>query len=146
MIYSLPFQATDGRLIEVEAGTSLFSMQQTLLTKILTVATILILILATIGGYLLMEQPLRPLVVLTGKAADIGRKKLGERLPVIPTGDELERLTHSLNGMIDRLEDAVNHNHRFSADASHELRTPLTIMRGELEEMLRIEELPPGAA
>ncbi len=147
MIYSLPFQATDGRLIEVEAGTSLFPMQQTLhsLTKILTVATVLILILATIGGYLLMTQPLRPLVVLTGKAADIGRKKLGERLPVIPTGDELERLTHSLNGMIDRLEDALNHNHRFSADASHELRTPLTIMRGELEEMLRIEELPPQA-
>jgi heavy metal sensor kinase len=147
MIYSLPFQAADGRLIEVETGTSLFSMQQTLhsLTKILIVATILILILATIGGYLLMTQPLRPLVVLTGKAADIGRKKLGERLPVIPTGDELERLTHSLNGMIDRLEDALNHNHRFSADASHELRTPLTIMRGELEEMLRIEELPPQA-
>jgi signal transduction histidine kinase len=147
MIYSLPFQAADRRLIEVEAGTSLFSMQQTLhsLTKILTVATILILILATIGGYLLMTRPLRPLVVLTGKAADIGRKKLGERLPVIPTGDELERLTHSLNGMIDRLEDALNHNHRFSADASHELRTPLTIMRGELEEMLRIEELPPRA-
>jgi len=147
MIYSLPFHAADGRLIEVEAGTSLFAMQQTLhsLTKILTVATILILILATIGGYLLMTQPLRPLVALTGKAADIGRKKLGERLPVIPTGDELERLTHSLNGMIDRLEDALNHNHRFSADASHELRTPLTIMRGELEEMLRIEELPPQA-
>jgi two-component system, OmpR family, sensor kinase len=147
MIYSLPFHAADGRLIEVEAGTSLFAMQQTLhsLTKILAVATILILILATIGGYLLMTQPLRPLVALTGKAADIGRKKLGERLPVIPTGDELERLTHSLNGMIDRLEDALNHNHRFSADASHELRTPLTIMRGELEEMLRIEELPPQA-
>ena len=147
MIYSLPFRVTDGRLIEVEAGTALFSMQQTLhsLTKILTVATILILILATIGGYLLMTQPLRPLVVLTGKAADIGRKKLGERLPVIPTGDELERLTHSLNGMIDRLEESLNHNHRFSADASHELRTPLTIMRGELEEMLRIEELPPQA-
>jgi signal transduction histidine kinase len=147
MIYSLPFQAADGRLLEVEAGTSLFSMQQTLhsLTKILTVATILILILATIGGYLLMKQPLRPLVVLTDKAANIGRNKLGERLPVIPTGDELERLTHSLNGMIDRLEEALNHNHRFSADASHELRTPLTIMRGELEEMLRIEELPPEA-
>ena len=147
MIYSLPFHNTDGRLIEVEAGTSLFAMQQTLhsLTKILTVATILILILATIGGYLLMEQPLRPLVVLTDKAAKIGRKGLGERLPVIPTGDELERLTHSLNGMIDRLEDALNHNHRFSADASHELRTPLTIMRGELEEMLRIEKLPPQA-
>lgn len=147
LIYSLPFQAPDGRLIEIEAGTSLYSMQGTMhsLARILTVATIPILILAAIGGYLLMKQPLRPLVVLTDKAANIGRNKLGERLPVIATGDELERLTYSLNGMIDRLEDALNHNHRFSADASHELRTPLTIMRGELEEMLRIEELPPQA-
>jgi signal transduction histidine kinase len=147
MMYSLPYQAADGRVIEVESGTSLFTMQETLarVAKILTLATILILIAATIGGYVLMKQPLRPLVVLTEKAANIGRKELGERLPVIPTGDELERLTHSLNGMIDRLEEALDHNHRFSADASHELRTPLTIMRGEIEEMLRIEDLPAQA-
>jgi signal transduction histidine kinase len=44
--------------------------------------------------------------------------------------------------MIDRLEEALDHNYRFSADASHELRTPLTIMRGEMEEMLSIEDLP----
>jgi signal transduction histidine kinase len=147
MIYALPYHAADGRLFEVEAGTSLFEMQQTLssVAKILLLATIVILIAATIGGYLLMKQPLRPLVVLTEKAANIGRKELGERLPVIPTGDELERLTHSLNGMIGRLEEALDHNHRFSADASHELRTPLTIMRGEIEEMLRIEDLPAQA-
>ena len=136
-----------GGVIEVETGTSLFAMQETLrsLTKTLFVATMMILVLATMGGYFLMNQPLRPLVVLTEKAADIGRKQLGERLPVLPTGDELERLTHSLNGMIDRLEEALNHNYRFSADASHELRTPLTIMRGELEEMLRLEDLPAQA-
>jgi signal transduction histidine kinase len=147
MIYSLPFLAADGRVFEIEAGTSLYSMQGTMrsLMKILTISTIPILVLAAIGGYLLMKQPLRPLVVLTDKAANIGRKTLGERLPVIHTGDELERLTHSLNGMIDRLEEALNHNHRFSADASHELRTPLTIMRGELEEMLRIDDLPAQA-
>jgi heavy metal sensor kinase len=147
MIYSLPFRAGDGRLIEVEAGTSLYAMQQTLksLTKILVITTVPILLLAATGGYVLMKRPLRPLLVLTDKAASIGRTKLGERLPVIPTGDELERLTHSLNGMIDRLEEALNHNHRFSADASHELRTPLTIMRGELEEMLRLEDLPTEA-
>jgi signal transduction histidine kinase len=144
MIYSVPFQAADGRLFEVEAGTSLLRMTQTMrwLEKILFAATVVILVLATFGGYFLMVQPLRPLVTLTEKAADIGRNKLGERLPVIPTGDELERLTHSLNGMIDRLEQALAHNYRFSADASHELRTPLTIMRGELEEMLRAKELP----
>ena len=38
--------------------------------------------------------------------------------------------------MIDRLEEALAHNQRFSADASHELRTPLTIIRGELEGLL----------
>jgi signal transduction histidine kinase len=147
MIFALPFKAADGRLFEIEAGTSVFSLQDTMhsLTKILVISTIPILILAAIGGFLLMKQPLRPLVVLTDKAANIGRKTLGERLPVINTGDELERLTHSLNGMIDRLEEALNHNHRFSADASHELRTPLTIMRGELEEMLRIADLPAQA-
>jgi signal transduction histidine kinase len=147
MTYSLPFQAADGRIFEIEAGTSLLSMQQTLgsLTKILIVATILILVAATIGGYFLMTLPLRPLVALTEKAANIGPTALGERLPVIPTGDELERLTHSLNGMIARLEEALAHNNRFSADASHELRTPLTIMRGEMEEVLRLEDLPPEA-
>jgi len=39
--------------------------------------------------------------------------------------------------MISRLEDAMAHNHRFSADASHELRTPLTIIRGELEQAIQ---------
>jgi signal transduction histidine kinase len=145
LIYVLPVRAADGRLIEVEAGTTLFSMQHMLfsLTRVLAFASVVILVLAAIGGYLLMKQPLRPLVVLTEKAADIGRKQLGERLPVPDTGDELERLTYSLNGMIDRLEEALDHNRRFSADASHELRTPLTIMRGELEEMLQVEGLPP---
>jgi signal transduction histidine kinase len=147
MIYALPFQASDGRLIVIETGTSLFSMQETLrsIIKILVIATIPILILAAFGGYFLMKQPLRPLVALTDKAANIGVRGLGERLPVIKTGDELERLTYSLNGMIDRLEEALNHNRRFSADASHELRTPLTIMRGEMEEILQLEGLPPQA-
>jgi heavy metal sensor kinase len=147
MMYVLPFHTADGRVIEVEAGTSLIAMEQTLrsLLKILLVATMLTLIAAAIGGYWLMKVPRRPLVVLAEKAENIGRKELGERLPVIPTGDELEKLTHSLNRMIERLEDSLAHNYRFSADASHELRTPLTIMRGEMEEMLQIENLPAEA-
>ena len=147
LIYVQPFSAASGRVIDVEVGASLYSMQQTLLSlaRVLLIATVVILVLAAIGGYFLMKQPLRPLAVLTAKAANIGRTGLGERLPVPQTGDELERLTQSLNGMIDRLEEALNHNHRFSADASHELRTPLTIMRGELEEMLRTEGLPQQA-
>lgn len=145
LIYVLPVRVADGKLIQVEVGASLFSMQHLLLSlaRVLAGTSIVILVFAAVGGYILMKRPLRPLVVLTDKAANIGRKRLGERLPVPDTGDELERLTHSLNGMIERLEDALDHNRRFSADASHELRTPLTIMRGELEETLQIDALPP---
>jgi signal transduction histidine kinase len=88
-----------------------------------------------------MAGPLRPVVALTEQAERIGRKELGERLPIIRSGDELQRLSLALNRMIDRLEEALTHNQRFSADASHELRTPLTIIRGELEALLEIPDL-----
>jgi signal transduction histidine kinase len=45
--------------------------------------------------------------------------------------------------MITRLEDALDHNRRFSADVSHELRTPLTILRGELEHVIQLRDLKP---
>jgi len=83
------------------------------------------------------------MVSLTTKAERIGVGERGERLPVIPTGDELERLSHALNRMIGRLEDALDHNRRFSADVSHELRTPLTILRGELEHVIQLRGLQP---
>jgi heavy metal sensor kinase len=67
------------------------------------------------------------------KAELISQHNLSGRLPVSRTGDELERLSLSLNHMISRLEDAVQNSKRFLADASHELRTPLTVLRGELE-------------
>lgn len=143
VVYSLPVPVSDGKLIQVESGATLFSMQRMLssLARVLAGTSIVILVFAAVGGYFLMKRPLRPLVILTEKAANIGLKRLGERLPVPDTGDELERLTHSLNGMIERLEEALDHNRRFSADASHELRTPLTIMRGELEEILQVDGL-----
>lgn len=108
----------------------------------LCLLTPVILAGAAVGGYLLMTVPFRPVVALTRQAEQIGTSALGERLPVIPTGDELERLSISLNRMIERLEDALAHNHRFSADVSHELRTPLTIMRGELEPLVENPDLP----
>ncbi len=144
MVYAVPFHGAGGRDFLVEVGGSLSIMSQTLhsLARLFFISTPLILLAAALGGYLMMRRPLRPLFVLTEKAESIGRNHLGERLPILRTNDELERLTHSLNRMIDRLEEALSHNYRFSADASHELRTPLTIMRGELEELVQQPNMP----
>jgi signal transduction histidine kinase len=144
VLYTVPYHTPNGSVIFVETGATIEPIRHVLrsLLLILLLATPIILVVAAIGGYLLMSRPLRPVVVLTDQAERIGRKELGERLPVIPTGDELERLSLALNRMIERLEEALAHNHRFSADASHELRTPLTIIRGELESLIQIPSLP----
>lgn len=143
MIYTLAYHESDGSQILVESGTTIDSIRHVLrsLFVILLLTTPVILIISSIGGYALMSHLLLPVVILTDQAERIGRKDMGERLPVIPSGDELERLSHSLNRMIERLEDTLAHNHRFSADASHELRTPLTIIRGQLEELTQRSDL-----
>jgi signal transduction histidine kinase len=63
-------------------------------------------------------------------------QNLEARLPVVPTGDALQRLSLSLNHLLSRLRDSVRSSRRFLADASHELRTPLTVIKGELQEIV----------
>jgi len=96
---------------------------------------------AVTGGFVLVRRALKPVDNLSQKAAAITQHNLSERLPVVRTGDELERLSLSLNVMISRLEDAINSSKQFVADASHELRTPLAVLRGELENLAQDIEL-----
>jgi len=93
------------------------------------------------GGSLLVRQSLSPVDRIAVTAERISSQNLGERLPVPKTGDELERLSLSLNRMIQRLEAAFQYSRRFVADASHELRTPLTVLRGELESLAQEPQL-----
>jgi len=143
--YTLPYRTPRGDLIVIQTGAATEPIRHLLrsLFLILVTGTPIILVAAALGGYVLMARALRPVVTLTEQAERVGREDLGERLPVIPSGDELERLSLSLNRMIERLEDTVAHNRRFSADASHELRTPLTVIRGELEVLIQNSTLPP---
>jgi heavy metal sensor kinase len=143
LLYTLPYTSGSGTEYLIEMGASITPIEKVLysLLTIILFITPLILVAAALGGHFLMIRPLRPLVALTEHAERIGSHKLGERLPVIPTGDEMERLSLSLNRMISRLEDALAYNRRFSADVSHELRTPLTILRGELEQVAQTSRL-----
>jgi signal transduction histidine kinase len=47
--------------------------------------------------------------------------------------DELRRLGNTLNDMLQRLEEALERERGFVAEAGHELRTPLALLRAELD-------------
>jgi heavy metal sensor kinase len=99
-------------------------------------------IVAVAGGSVLLQSALRPVRDMIDKANEISHRELDARLPVHYTGDDLERLSITLNQMITRLEESFLNSRRFTSDASHELRTPLTIMRGELEQLLTRKDIP----
>jgi signal transduction histidine kinase len=99
----------------------------------LLIAGPIALVLATLLGYLLAGAGLRAVEAMRRRAAAISADRPGERLPVPPTGDELQRLGATLNAMLARLEAALERERGFVAEAGHELRTPLALLRAELD-------------
>ena len=95
------------------------------------------LLLAAAAGYLVASAALRPVEEMRRQASTITDVEPGRRLLIPNSGDELGRLGETLNAMLGRLENALERERAFVADASHELRTPLALLRTELELALR---------
>ncbi|MFD3511744.1 sensor histidine kinase [Streptomyces sp. NPDC058657] len=100
------------------------------------------LFLAIGAAFRLTGWVLRPVRVLDAATHDIATGRMNSR--VAPSGGppELRRLAKSFNEMADNVEDVLEQQRAFVADASHQLRNPLSAL------LLRIEllalELPEG--
>ncbi|MBN0046435.1 HAMP domain-containing histidine kinase [Streptomyces actuosus] len=85
---------------------------------------------------------LRPVRILDATAHDISTGRLKSRVAAASGPPELRRLAKSFNEMADNVEDVLEQQRAFVADASHQLRNPLSAL------LLRIEllgmELPEG--
>lgn len=103
-----------------------------------------VLIVAAGGGYLIAGRAVRPIDRITTEVEDItDGRSLHRRLAVESTGDEMTRLTTTLNAMIGRLETSFGALRRFTADASHELKTPLAVMRADVERAMQLPSHSP---
>ena len=143
----------NGKLTEIiQLGTHLHFVRQNLshFRNNILAALPVILVLGTLGGWILARRSLAPIGYIASKAENISSQNLSERLTPRGTGDEMDMLIRTINEMIARLESSFKRMAEFTADASHELKTPICAMRGEAEVLLlkerRAEEYQEGLA
>lgn len=129
-----PVTTPQGEAIVV-VGATTQDRSETLagLTGAFVIGTPVAIVLSSLLGYLLAGRALAPVEAMRRRASGITLERSGERLPLPAADDELHRLGETLNEMLDRIEESLERERVFVADASHELRTPLSILRAELE-------------
>jgi len=97
------------------------------------------IVLATLAVlWFVIRGALRPLEEAARQIEGVDLENLTP-LRVYGGRDELGIVFDALSRMLERLNAAVAHLHRFTADAAHELRTPLTVLRTGLEVALARE-------
>lgn len=127
--------AARGQEQVVVVGTSTEARDESLtdLLQLLLLGGPVALLLASVAAYGVAAGALKPVEEMRSQAAEISAAEPDKRLSVPPSRDEIARLGTTLNEMLERLGEALEHERAFVADASHELRTPLAILRTELE-------------
>ncbi|WP_367391422.1 sensor histidine kinase [Lewinella sp. LCG006] len=90
----------------------------------------------------LAGQSIKPVQLITSTTNRITQNSLDERIALPAIKDELFTLTSSINELLERIQNALEREQQFTADASHQLRTPLAVLKGTLEVTLRRPRTP----
>jgi len=92
-----------------------------------------VLVLGIVGGIALSFAFLMRVETIRRTAEAIIAGDLTQRVPVRGTGDDLDRLSQTLNRMLDRISELMESLRHISADIAHDLKTPLARLRQRLE-------------
>jgi signal transduction histidine kinase len=93
-------------------------------------------------GYIVARQTTMTMVKVINTARRLEPENLCERLPIRGTGDEIDSLSQTINGLLDRVAGYIERHRVFVANAAHELRSPLAAMRSSTEVALNRERSP----
>ncbi len=115
-----------------ESALVLSNLREALLISFPAILLILFLVTRLIAG-----KSIAPVHNVINTANKISKENISERISPPPHNDEIYALTSTINGLLNRLEDALLRERQFTSDASHELRTPLSVIKGTLEVLIR---------
>ncbi|MFD5142167.1 sensor histidine kinase [Streptomyces sp. NPDC058401] len=128
-------KTADGAGVTVYAATSLETARYTqglILRSMVPGIPLLVLLVAAVT-WRSTGRALRPVEAIRTEVAEITERDLGRRVPVPASRDEVARLSRTVNSTLDRLEESMDRQRRFVADASHELRNPIAALRAHVE-------------
>ncbi len=110
-------------------------------TKYNIILAFILIILASIGGYLMLGRLLKPINKIVDTANEIANSTdLSKRINIGNRCDEIGKLANTFDGMLEQIEGLVEKEKQFTSDVSHELRTPITVMLSECEFMKECEK------
>ena len=143
-VLSVPLAAGERVIGTLQVGASLTVVDATrtnLLSTMLVISVVAVL-LAGIGSWVVLGRALSPLESITDTVDQINRADdLSRRIPYQDeTDDEIGEMVVSFNQTLERLESLFTSQQRFLADVSHELRTPLTVIKGNVDLMRHMKE------
>ena len=101
-----------------------------------------LLVVLYIAIYLTVSKAISPVHQLIRTAASINDSNINTRLPLPANEDEIYQLANTINELLARIDNSIQQQKQFTADASHEIRTPLAAIRGTLEVLLRKKREP----
>jgi signal transduction histidine kinase len=89
------------------------------------------------GGWLTSRNFLRRVDAITTTSRNIMEGDLAQRMPISGSGDELDRLSHSLNEMLEQISRLMTGMKDVTSNVAHDLKTPLTRLKARVEGALR---------
>ena len=125
----------EGEPVHVRIGMSTLTLDAGVnaLMRLLIPVGGLLLLLTPLAGYWLAVRATKPVAQILRTAERLRPTRLGDRLNVRGTQDELDQLSVTINHLLDQVADHVDRQQQFVADAAHELRGPLAAVRSSLE-------------
>jgi len=102
------------------------------ITFILSGGVLLIILIATSGGFIFLRRTLNQIDYITKNVEEIDEKKLHLRLN-IKGRDAIAKMSQTFDKMLDKLEISFGSQKHFFQNASHELNTPLTVIKTNID-------------